>query len=446
MSVCINVPAHAKVVLDLLEAAGFEAYVVGGCVRDSLLGLTPLDWDVCTKASPQESLRVFADYHCIKTGLQHGTITVMVNKQPVEVTTYRLDGTYSDNRHPDAVQFVSDLREDLARRDFTVNAMAYSPTRGLVDCFNGQQDLQARLIRCVGVATERFEEDGLRIMRALRFASRFGFALDAETTKAIRSGRELLLNVSVERIYKELKGVLVGSGARSMMMYFPEVFRIILPELEPMIDFEPHNKHHAYALWEHTAHAVAAIPADDVLRLAALFHDCGKPATYQVALNDEGSYIGHAHEGYLIAQKALRRLKSDNASMDAVTTLVANHMAVLPTRRAGMRHLIGRLGLPALKQLFQLKRASLKAQQSSNYPDRLQEITIAEDLMEEVLALPACYTIKDLAITGNDLIAMGMKPGPDMKRVLDMLLLRVQDEALNNDLESLRQLAKDFMK
>ncbi len=441
MSVCINVPAHAKVVLDLLEAAGFEAYVVGGCVRDSLMGLTPLDWDVCTKASPQESLRVFAGYHCIKTGLQHGTITVMVDKQPVEVTTYRLDGAYSDNRHPDAVQFVSDLREDLARRDFTINAMAYSPTRGLVDCFAGQEDLQARLIRCVGVPRQRFEEDGLRIMRALRFASRFGFSLDAETTKAIRACRELLLNVSVERIYKELKGVLVGSGARSMMMYFPEVFRVILPELGPMIDFEPHNKHHVYALWEHTAHAVAAIQADAVLRLAALFHDCGKPATYQVAVNYEGSYIGHAHEGSLIAKDALRRLKSDNAAIDAVCSLVANHMVVLPTRRAGMRHLIGRLGLDVVKQLFLLKRASLKAQRSSSYADCLQEIITAEDLMDEVLALPACYTLKDLAITGNDLIELGMKPGPEMKRVLDYLLLRVQDEAVSNDLESLRLLA-----
>ncbi len=236
--------------------------------------------------------------------------------------------------------------------------------------------------------------------------------------------------------------MLVGAGARSMMMYFPEVFRVILPELEPMIDFEPHNKHHVYALWEHTAHAVAAIPADETLRLAALFHDCGKPATYQVAVNYEGSYIGHAHEGALIAKAALRRLKSDNATMDVVCTLVSNHMAVLPTRRAGMRHLIGRLGLDGVKQLFLLKRASLKAQRSRTYAECLQEIASAEDLMREVLALPACYTLIDLAITGNDLIAMGMKPGPEMKRVLDFLLLRVQDEAVSNDLESLRQLVR----
>lgn len=444
MSVCINVPAHAKVVLDLLESAGFEAYVVGGCVRDSLMGLNPLDWDVCTSASPKEALRVFTKYHCIKTGLQHGTITVMVDKQPVEVTTYRLDGTYSDNRHPDAVCFVSDLREDLARRDFTINAMAYSPTRGLVDCFNGQEDLAAKLIRCVGVATERFEEDGLRIMRALRFASRFGFSLDAETTEAIRSRRDLLNNVSVERIFKELRGVLVGAGARSMMMYFPEVFRVILPELSPMIDFEPHNKHHVYALWEHSAHAVAAIGADDVLRLAALFHDCGKPATHQVAVNYEGSYIGHSREGALIAKSALHRLKSDNATMESVCTLVAEHMMVLPTRRAGMRHLIGRLGLDTLKQLFLLKRATLKAQRSSTYADRLQEIINAEELMEEVLALPACYTVKDLAITGNDLIALGMSPGPEMKNLLESILSKVQDEAISNDLDSIKTLLPSF--
>ncbi len=438
MSICINVPAHAKVVLDLLEAAGFEAYVVGGCVRDSLMGQTPLDWDVCTKATPQEALRVFSNYHCIKTGLQHGTITVMVDKKPVELTTYRLDGAYSDNRHPDAVSFVSDLREDLARRDFTVNAMAYSPIHGLVDCFGGQEDLKAKLIRCVGVPTERFNEDGLRIMRALRFASRFGFSLDADTTEAIRSCRHLLNNVSVERIFKELKGVLVGAGARSMMMYFPEVFRVILPELEPMIEFEPHNKHHVYALWEHSAHAVDAIAPDAILRLAALFHDCGKPATYQVAVNYEGSYIGHSGEGALIAKAALRRLKSDNATIDGVCALVAEHMCDLPTRRAGMRHLIGRLGLDRLKQLFLLKRATLKAQRSSSYADCLQVITEAEDLMNQVLALPACFTLKDLAITGNDLIALGIKPGPEMKKVLEFLLHQVQDEALSNDFESLK--------
>lgn len=438
MSVPIQVPAHAMVVLNQLEAAGFEAYVVGGCVRDSLMGLTPLDWDVCTKATPKETLRVFSSFHCIKTGLQHGTVTVMVDKQPIEVTTYRLDGAYTDNRHPDAVSFVSDLREDLARRDFTVNAMAYSPTRGLVDCFEGQEDLAACLIRCVGVASERFHEDGLRIMRALRFASRFGFSLDAETTQAIRSGRDLLRNVSVERIFKELKGVLVGSGARSMMMCFPEVFAVILPELEAMMDFEPHNKHHVYALWEHTAHSVDATPADEILRLAALFHDCGKPATFQVSVNYEGSYIGHAAEGAKVAKAALRRLKSDNATIDAVTTLVGEHMKVLPTRRAGMRHLIGKLGLPTLQQLFALKRANLRAQRSSSYTDGLQEIMVAEELMAEVLELPPCYTLKDLAISGNELIALGMKPGPAMKQILDKLLARVQDEAINNDYESLK--------
>ena len=441
----IIIPTHALTVVERLERYGYEAYVVGGCVRDSLLGRNPKDWDVCTNALPEEVLRVFKRFHVIKTGLQHGTVTVMVDKQPVEVTTFRIDGDYSDNRHPDSVNFVSRVEDDLARRDFTINAMAYSPARGLVDAFDGQADLKAGIIRCVGEPDARFNEDGLRILRALRFAARYNFGIETETAFSIHRNRHLLENVSVERIFTELKGILVGDGVLGMMQAFPDVFSIIIPELAPTIGFDQHNPHHCYDVWTHTAHAVQAAPADEVIRLALLLHDIAKPATFTRGDDGKGHFYGHGTKGADMARSILRHLKSDTATLENVVTLVREHDATLPTTAPGMRRCIGRLGLNTLNQLLAIKQADMDAQSTHERPQKQATLRDARLLLEDVLEGTPAYSVSDLTLAGRDLIAMGLKPGPAMGNILKTLLAEVQDECLANTREALTPRAQELI-
>ena len=441
----IIIPTHALTVVERLERYGYEAYVVGGCVRDSLLGRNPKDWDVCTNALPEEVLRVFKRFHVIKTGLQHGTVTVMVDKQPVEVTTFRIDGDYSDNRHPDSVNFVSRVEEDLARRDFTINAMAYNPTRGLVDAFDGQADLKAGIIRCVGEPDARFNEDGLRILRALRFAARYNVGIETETAFSIHRNRHLLENVSVERIYTELKGILVGDGVLGMMQAFPDVFSIIIPELAPTIGFDQHNPHHCFDVWTHTAHAVQAAPADEVIRLALLLHDIAKPATFTRGDDGKGHFYDHGTKGADMARCILRHLKSDTATLENVATLVREHDATLPTTAPGMRRCIGRLGLNTLNQLLAIKQADMDAQSTHERPQKQATLRNARLLLEDVLEGTPAYTVGDLALAGRDLIAMGLKPGPAMGNILKTLLAEVQDECIANTREALSPRAHELI-
>ena len=438
----IQIPEHALTVVERLERYGYEAYVVGGCVRDSLLGRSPKDWDVCTNALPEEVLRVFKRFHVIKTGLQHGTVTVMVSHQPVEVTTFRIDGNYTDNRHPDSVNFVSRVEEDLARRDFTINAMAYNPTRGLVDAFGGQEDLRAGIIRCVGEPDARFNEDGLRILRALRFAARYNFGIETETAYSIHRNRHLLENVSVERIYVELKGILVGEGVLGMMLAFPDVFAIIIPELEPTIGFDQRNPHHCYDVWTHTAHAVQNAPADEVLRLALLLHDIAKPASFSLGEDSKGHFYNHGEKGAEMARSILLHLKSDTATLQNVVTLVREHDSMLPTTAPGMRRLIGRLGIETLQQLLAVKQADMDAQSTHERARKQATLRNARLLLEDVLDEPPAFTVSDLALSGRDLIAMGVKPGPAMGDILKTLLAEVQDEHLDNTREALTARAR----
>ena len=437
----ILIPPHALTVVERLERYGYEAYVVGGCVRDSLLGRSPKDWDVCTNALPEEVLRVFRRFHVIKTGLQHGTVTVMVDHQPVEVTTFRIDGNYTDNRHPDSVNFVSRVEEDLARRDFTINAMAYNPTRGLVDAFDGQADLRARIIRCVGEPDARFNEDGLRILRALRFAARYNFGIETETAFSIHRNRHLLENVSVERIFSELKGILLGEGVLGMMQAFPDVFTVIIPELAPGIGFEQHNPHHCYDVWTHTAHAVQAAPADEAVRLALLLHDIAKPATFTRGADGKGHFYGHGTRGAELARSIMLHLKSDNATLQTVVTLVREHDNTLPTTAPGMRRLIGRLGVELLQQLLAVKQADMDAQSTHERPQKQATLRNARLLLEDVLEEPPAFSVGDLALTGRDLMAMGLQPGPSIGSILKTLLAEVQDEMLPNTHEALARRA-----
>lgn len=441
----ILIPPHALTVVERLERYGYEAYVVGGCVRDSLLGRSPKDWDVCTNALPEEVLRVFRRFHVIKTGLQHGTVTVMVDHQPVEVTTFRIDGNYTDNRHPDSVNFVSRVEEDLARRDFTINAMAYNPTRGLVDAFDGQADLRARIIRCVGEPDARFNEDGLRILRALRFAARYNFGIETETAFSIHRNRHLLENVSVERIFSELKGILLGEGVLGMMQAFPDVFTVIIPELAPGIGFEQHNPHHCYDVWTHTAHAVQAAPADEAVRLALLLHDIAKPATFTRGADGKGHFYGHGTRGAELARSIMLHLKSDNATLQTVVTLVREHDNTLPTTAPGMRRLIGRLGVELLQQLLAVKQADMDAQSTHERPQKQATLRNARLLLEDVLEEPPAFSVGDLALTGRDLMAMGLQPGPAIGQTLKTLLTEVQDETLSNTREALTRRAANLI-
>lgn len=442
----IILPDYATYVIEKLEQYGFEAYVVGGCVRDSLLGITPKDWDVCTNATPQEVLRVFRKNPVIKTGLKHGTVTVMVNHEPVEVTTFRLDGEYTDNRHPDSVVFVSRVEEDLARRDFTINAMAYNPTRGLVDAFGGQEDLANGRIRCVGEPDERFNEDGLRIMRALRFASRFDFGIESETAFSIRRNRHLLENVSVERIYKELKGILTGKGALSMLLAFPDVMAVIMPELAPTFGFEQNTPYHKYDVWTHTAHAVQAAPAQEVLRLAMLLHDIGKPASFSLGEDGVAHFYGHPELSAEMTHNILTRLKSDNATLNRVVTLVREHDNDFPTSRAGMRRFIGRLGEEVVQQLFDIKRADWAAQSDYKLQEKKATLCKASLLIDELMDEEHAFTIKDLHINGRDLMAMGVPAGPNVGKILKALLDEVQEDRLPNAPEPLAARAEELMK
>lgn len=441
----MQVPEQALTVLERLERCGFEAYVVGGCVRDSLMGREPKDWDVCTAARPEEVLRVFRKYHVIKTGLKHGTVTVMVGKEPIEVTTFRIDGAYTDNRHPDSVSFVSRVEEDLSRRDFTINAMAYSPTRGLVDAFGGQEDLKQGLIRCVGEPDARFNEDGLRIMRALRFASRFGFAIERETSDAVRRNRFLLENVSAERIFRELKGILVGCGVQDMLLAYPEVFAVMMPELAPTVGLPQNTPYHNADVWTHTARAVAAAPADELLRLVMLLHDIGKPARRSTDASGRDHFYGHPQVSAELAETILLRLKSDGDTLRDAVILVREHDLVWPEKPAGMRRLIGRLGTVNLERLFAVQQADMLAHSDYGQERKAESLRRARLLCTELLEEPPAFTVRDLHINGRDLMAMGLPPGPAIGAALEQLLAEVQEDTLDNNPDALRARAATLL-
>ncbi len=404
----ITIPTYVTELINELERMGFAAFVVGGCVRDSLLGLSPADWDVCTDAKPDEMLQVFRNRKVFQTGLKHGTITVRSQHRNVEVTTFRTDGEYSDNRHPDAVHFVSRVEDDLARRDFTINAMAYNPSTGLVDEFGGQGDLQKHLLRCVGEPDVRFNEDGLRILRALRFAARFGFDIETETAYSIRRNRLLLENISAERIYKELQGILTTCGAGDMLTAFPEVFAVILPELAPLAGtLLPDGTDR----WVRTVSAVCASAVGDFpFRFAMLLHQLEAQAV----------------------SSALRRLKCDNATARFVTTLLGRLPDPLPTSRPQMRRLIGAISKPMVEQLLMAHWIMTTLQHQPQEPVRAVRFLLAE-----VWDTPPAYNIRHLAINGDDLLRAHLGEGRQLGQVLERLLVEVQDETLPNTRESL---------
>ena len=430
----------ARHILQMLNGAGHEAYLVGGCVRDLLRGVEPHDWDVCTSALPEETERCFAGQRVIGTGLKHGTVTVLVEGEPFEITTYRTEGPYSDSRRPDFVRFVANLEEDLARRDFTMNAIAMDLEGDLCDPYGGADDIKTGLIRCVGGPDQRFQEDGLRVMRALRFAAVFGYEIEERTAQAIHENRAMLDRVAAERINTELCKLLVGKNTGDVLRQYPDVFCQFWPELGPLVTLEQNNPWHCWGGWEHTIHTVGAAPADVTLRLTMLLHDIGKPACKSTDEKGIDHFCGHPVVSAQLANQMLRALKFDNKTRERVVLLVERHDAQLPPRSQVIRRWINRLGPETFFQLLEVKRADSMGQVPEKVENRLTELDEIRAKAEQILAEGQCLTLKDLAVDGRDVIAAGITPGPEVGQALEGLLERVLSAEVPNIREVLLEL------
>ena len=440
----VELSAPVRAVLDRLQDAGFEAYAVGGCVRDCLLGLTPHDWDVTTAATPEQTVAVFDGVPVIPTGIQHGTVTVLMDSTPIEVTTFRQDAAYSDHRHPDEVAFSCCLEDDLSRRDFTVNAMAYHPARGLIDRFGGQQDLADRIIRCVGEPNKRFSEDALRILRALRFASQLDFEIEPATAAAARNAHNTLSHVSAERLYAEMTRLLIGAGAGRVLRQFPEIILEVCPQLRDSFRFDQHSRHHIYDVYEHTAYTVDAAPAEPVLRWTMLLHDAGKPACFSLDADGEGHFYGHPAVSARLAGECLDALKADRATRDRVVELVSCHDRRWELTLPSVKRLLHKLGEPTVRSLLAVQRADRAGCRPDDRADR--EVREAETLrlIDEILESEACFQLRDLAVNGDDWLAAGLPAGPAVGEGLGRLLDAVIEGDLPNEKTALLKAARSW--
>ena len=440
----MDMPKNVDIAINLLQSAGFEAYAVGGCVRDSLLGKTPNDWDITTSAKPEDMKSVFADFHCIDTGIKHGTVTVVIDGEPLEITTFRLDGEYEDNRHPKSVTFTSNLGADLGRRDFTVNAMAYSKMTGTVDLFGGQNDLKNKIIRCVGDPDRRFNEDALRILRALRFASALDFEIEEKTAQSLLKNRALLGNISEERIAKELLKLVCGKGAKRILTDFAPVLFEILPELQPMCKNSHDNPHHCYDIYEHTLIAVESIDPEPTLRFAMLLHDCGKPAVKKFDENGVAHFYGHQRISAEISAQILARLKVSNKFRDEILFLVSNHDRwELYENTEKMPRYLSKFGLDGVLNLLKVMRADVLAQ-SPEYRYRLDQIADAEETAKNLAAQKPCLSLSELQINGRTLMDIGIPQGRKLGAVLAQLLDEVIDGVTKNTQEALTTRAREI--
>lgn len=437
----IEMPIGAQRIISQLALCGFDSYVVGGCVRDSLLGFRPSDWDICTAATPDEVKACFPERRIIDTGLKHGTVTVIMGGMPYEVTTFRVDGDYSDNRRPDSVEFVRDLHEDLARRDFTMNAIAYNDSVGIVDPFGGARAIAERRISCVGNPDDRFNEDALRILRALRFSATYGFEIDDATARAIHDNAALLTHISAERIQAELIKMLAGENVLRTLLDFPDVIATIIPEMEPCIGFDQNNKYHQYTVYDHIAHAVDNYKGGDkIVKVALLLHDIGKPQCYSEDENG-GHFHGHGVPSSEIAEKVLRRLRFDNDSVKKITELVLYHDATIdPTPRVVKRWL-NKIGYDQFFRLMDIRLADMQAHTIN--ASRIRRRNEAVDLALEIIRERQCFTLKDMAINGHDIMALGVPEGKQVGSLLLEALNAVLDGDLPNDKDILLQFVKE---
>ena len=438
----IRLPDKVNIIIETLRAAGYEAYAVGGCVRDLVLGRTPNDWDITTSARPEETKRLFS--RTIDTGIKHGTVTVMLDKEGFEVTTYRIDGDYEDCRHPKEVNFTSNLEEDLKRRDFTINAMAYNEQSGFVDIFDGIRDIEQGVIRCVGNAEERFTEDALRMLRAVRFSAQLGYRIEEGTKRAIRKLAPNLKWISAERIQAELVKLVTSSHPDYLRTaYETGITEQILPEFDLCMETAQNNPHHCYSVGEHILHSMPEVASDKVLRLGMLFHDIGKPQTLTVDEEGITHNKGHAIIGEKMTKEILRRLKFDNNTIDKVTKIVLYHDQEIELSDSGVRRAVNRMGEDIFPMLFAVRYADIQAQSDYQREEKLQKLEYIKEIYDGICMRQECLSLKDLAVTGSDLIALGMPVGKEIGVLLKELLEQVLEEPERNTREELLSICQE---
>lgn len=441
----IELPEKVKTVIGELKAHGYDAYAVGGCIRDSILGRTPGDWDITTSAKPQQVKAIFP--RTVDTGIQHGTVTVLMDKEGFEVTTYRIDGEYEDARHPKDVIFTSNLLEDLKRRDFTINAMAYNDETGLVDAFDGIADLKAKRIRCVGEPTERFTEDALRMMRAVRFAAQLGFIIEDATRQAICDMAENLSKISAERIQVELVKMLVSPNPGLLALsYELGITKVVLPEFDEMMRTGQETPHHMYSVGMHTLKAVEQVRADKVLRLTMLLHDVAKPQMKTVDADGVAHFKMHDVKGAEVAKRILKRLKFDNDTLGKVTKLVQYHDYRMPAQPKNVRRAMNKIGEELFPYYLEIRKADTMAQSEYMREEKLSNIAGIERCYKEILKKKECVSLKMLAVSGSDLIADGMQPGKQIGAVLQALLELVIEQPEYNTKEILLEQSRKLRK
>ena len=435
----IQIPEKVNTIITTLQQHGYEAYAVGGCVRDSFLGRTPGDWDITTSAMPEETKALFR--HTIDTGIQHGTVTVLLDREGFEVTTYRIDGKYEDSRHPTEVTFTRSLGEDLLRRDFTINAMAYNDTDGLVDIFGGLEDLRKGIIRCVGNARARFSEDALRILRGIRFAAQLGFEIEEETRAGMKELAPTLSNISAERVQVELVKMLTSDRPQFLRdAYELGITKVFLPEFDRIMETEQETPHHRYSVGEHTLHAIENVRPDKVLRLTMLLHDMGKPALKTIDEEGVAHFKKHAFESEVIAKNVLRRLKFDNDTLHKVTRLVYYHDYRMPAKAKNVRRAMNKIGEDIFPYYMEVRRADVLAQSDYLRDEKLENLDSVERLYQEIVEKGQCVSLKNLAISGKELIEAGMKPGKEIgEKLQEMLELVIEDPELNTREELLKR-------
>lgn len=435
----IQIPEEANELIHALQKNGYEAYVVGGCVRDSILNRPVHDWDICTSATPEEMLEVFKDKRIIPTGLKHGTITVINGDGQYEITTFRTDGEYSDNRRPDSVTFVKNLYEDLQRRDFTINAMAYNDEVGLVDPFNGMEDIKYKKISCVGCAEDRFGEDALRILRAIRFAAQLEFTIMPGTDWEIHKQYKNLENISIERINSEFCKIASSDDFCVELLLYKDVFSLFIPELKDMFDFPQNNPWHIWDVFGHTIHAVEYCDSDElVVRLAVFFHDFGKPHSYQDGEDGIRHFKGHGKVSADMTDSIMKRLRFDNETRNNVVELVYYHDATFKVGKKYVKRWLNKIGEKQFRRLLQVKKSDNKAQNLELSSDRIKELNEIEALIDEVLQEDECFSLKDLAINGKDVMQiMGIEQGSKVGDWLNKVLEEVIDGKMKNDREEL---------
>ena len=434
----INIPQQVSLALCQMKNAGYEAYIVGGCVRDFLLGRIPSDYDITTNALPEQTQNIFNSFRCIDIGKKHGTIAVMINGMQIEITTYRIDGKYSDKRHPETVSFSSSLKDDLSRRDFTINAMAYNAEEGIVDCYGGQQDIEEKIIRCVGDPLKRFNEDALRIMRAVRFASQLGFKIDPLTRKNIFELKETLKLISAERLRGELQKLICGKAAFEILMEYHEIITVFIPEAADCIKFDQHNKYHKYTVWEHIARSIMNSPSDPLIRITMLLHDIAKPSCFSLDQKGNGHFKKHPEIGAEMAGNILKRLKYDNKTIHDVVTLIKYHDFKFRSRQ-DIKRIMSAIGTSLFYRLIDVQQADADSKDGICH-SLINDLEWVRTTADNIIENKECIFISDMNINGYQLLRQGYE-GKQIGHILNTLLNEVINDTLPNEYNALCQRA-----